>query len=206
MPPPWLAIIDAAIGLTNMALARRRSTPADETEHVPPAEMTPGAPRAFETHLTGVMVSALREVFSRDTKRLDLERDIAETQRALAEAERERAERALRLELRRQAGDREIGRLRLMAGLALIVWLATLILSPRFLAGGSTPRLLLGSSWFFLTGALACVLVAMSRVSRALADPDHDRAPVPEAGAAGALAAWFILTGFVLAGAAALVG
>jgi hypothetical protein len=199
MPPPWLAIIDGAIGLANMALARRRSRPAGE-DHEPPTGMTAEAgPRTLETHMAGVVVAALREVFDRDSKRLELERE-------LAEAERERAERALRLELRRQAGDREIGRLRLVAGLALVVWLATLVLSPRVVAGGLPARILLGSSWFCLAASIACALAALSNVGRALADPDHDHTPVPQPDTTGTLAAWFILMGLVLAGVAALVG
>src|SRR6185436_9870926 len=78
-----------------------------------------GSPRALgnlEARLAGVVVAALKEAFDRDNRRLDLERE-------QAQAERLRAERALRLELARQAVDREIGRLRLTAGVAVACWL-----------------------------------------------------------------------------------
>ena len=71
----------------------------------------------------------LKEAFDRDSRRLDLERE------QLA-AERERAERALRLELRRQAADREIGRLRLLAGIAVASWIGTLFFSARLIGRG----------------------------------------------------------------------
>ena len=89
----------------------------------------PRAPGGLEARLAGVVVAALKEAFDRDTRRLELERE-------QLDAERERAERALRLELQRQAADREIGRLRLLAGVAVAGWLGTLLLAiwPRQLA------------------------------------------------------------------------
>src|SRR5256885_15023371 len=60
------------------------------------------------------------------------------------EAERQRAERALRLELRRQASDREIGRLRLLAGIAVVSWIGTLFFSARLLGGPVAARATLG--------------------------------------------------------------
>ena len=78
----------------------------------------------LETRLAGVVVAALKEAFDRDTRRLDLEHE----QMA---AERLRAERALRLELRRQAADREIARVRLLAAAALASWLGTLFFAGR---------------------------------------------------------------------------
>ena len=109
MPAPWIAIFDAAIGLANMALARRERgrTAAADDSHLPASSDGPAVPATLETHLAGVVVAALKEVFERDSRRLDLERE-------MAEAERQRAERAMRLELLRQAGEREVGRLRLM--------------------------------------------------------------------------------------------
>src|SRR5579862_5357282 len=58
-----------------------------------------------EARLTGVVVAALKEAFDRDHARLELE------QAQMAE-DRRRQEEALRLELRRQAADRELSRLR----------------------------------------------------------------------------------------------
>ena len=111
MPVPWLSIVDTLIGITDIAVRRR--APAPEPEHELRLDDRSGGPLGgLEARLAGVVVAALKEAFDRDTRRLELER-------AELEAERERAERALRLELRRQAGDREIGRLRLLAGIAV---------------------------------------------------------------------------------------
>src|SRR5205823_6031256 len=106
--------------------------------------------RAFghlETRLAGVVVAALKEAFDRDTRRLELERE-------QVEAERARADRALRLELLRQAGEREIGRLRLVAGVAVASWLGTLLFSTRLVAGGAGPKAAIASGWLLLIGAL----------------------------------------------------
>jgi len=79
----------------------------------PETGLVPGGPLAqIETRLAGVVVAALKEAFDRDARRLDLEREALE-------AERQRAERALKLELLRQAADRETSRLRLLAGVAV---------------------------------------------------------------------------------------
>ena len=195
MPAPWIAIFDAAIGLANMALARRERgrTAAADDSHLPAGSDGPAVPATLETHLAGVVVAALKEVFERDSRRLDLERE-------MAEAERQRAERAMRLELLRQAGEREVGRLRLMAGVAVVSWLGTLLLFAR---AGSSPiaaRAALGSGWACLLAALACVFVGLSRVNRTLAFPDHGRDLALQPGPASALAAWFLLAGLGLVG------
>ena len=111
MPVPWLQLIDAALGVANFARGRKapRAAADGQRSQLEPAA---GAPGGLEARLAGVVVAALKEAFDRDTRRLELERE-------QLEAERERAERALRLELQRQAGDREIGRLRLLAGVAV---------------------------------------------------------------------------------------
>src|SRR6478735_5406190 len=75
----------------------------------------------IETRLTNVVVAALKEAFDRDHARLELER-------AQLEEQRRRAEEALRLELRRQAADRELARLRLLGGVALVGWIAAVAL------------------------------------------------------------------------------
>src|SRR5229473_1646796 len=124
MAVPWLGIIDAVIGVTT--LARGRWSPASEQQQLEAGGRNLGG---LETRLAGVVVAALKEAFDRDTRRLELERE------QLA-AERLRAERALKLELLRQSGDREIGRLRLLAGVAVASWIGTLLLSARLIGGG----------------------------------------------------------------------
>src|SRR6184192_2924755 len=113
---PWLRILDMLIGVSDLARGGR-GRPTLEAESAS-QQLAPGS-RALghlETRLAGVVVAALREAFDRDSRRLELERE-------QLEAERARAERVLRLELVRQAGEREIGRLRLIAGVAVASWL-----------------------------------------------------------------------------------
>jgi hypothetical protein len=163
-------------------LARRiRRRPEDEI-----ATMS-GAP--LEARLAGVVVAALKEAFDRDNRRLELEHQ-------QLEAERERAERALRLELRRQAIDREIGRLRLLAGVAAATWIGTLFFSTGLIDGPAAVRVSLGVGWVLLLAALAAAFVGQSHVARALsAGVDVSRAEPPSSGPAGALAPWLICLG-----------
>ena len=96
------------------AAAKRFSTPSRPPGHEQQTE--PPAAQGFvgllENRLTNVVVAALKEAFDRDHARLELER-------AQVDEERRRAEVSLRLELRRQAVDREIARHRLLAGLSM---------------------------------------------------------------------------------------
>src|SRR6185436_12513943 len=129
---------------------------------------------------------ALKEAFDRDTRRLELERE------QLA-AERERAERALRMELQRQAADREIGRLRLLAGVAIAGWLVTLLLA-------AWP----GSRLVATTGAraaLAASFTAQGQVATAMAGaaiPGSAPSGAVSSGNAGAAAPWLIMGGLAL--------
>src|SRR5690349_11101447 len=114
MAVPWLRLLDAAIGITDLARSRKIRTMADNQQQLEAGDRPVAG--ALETRLAGVVVAALKEAFDRDARRIEFERE-------QAAAERERAERALRLELQRQAGDREIGRLRLLAGIAVASWI-----------------------------------------------------------------------------------
>src|SRR5258707_11589412 len=130
MPVPWLQLVDAALGLANFA-RRRRPPPAEGLAQQ--VQLTGQPAAGLEARLAGVVVAALKEAFDRDSRRLDLERE-------QMEMERERAARALKLELLRQAGDREIGRWRFLAALATVSWLATLLLSVRLPGRPLAPR------------------------------------------------------------------
>src|SRR4051812_4910395 len=174
MPVPWLQLIDAALGIANFARGWKEAHPAAPREDgMQPVDAGARTPGGLEARMAGVVVAALKEAFDRDARRLELERE------QLA-AERQRAERALQLELRRQAADREIGRLRLLAGVAVVAFLGTLFLSSRLIAGGIAARGSLGVGWLFLLGAIATSFVAQSRaasvVAGAAADDDGGRA------------------------------
>ncbi|MGE0451012.1 MAG: hypothetical protein AB7Q29_15675 [Vicinamibacterales bacterium] len=197
MAVPWLRLIDAAIGVGDVVRrANARSAAADERAAAPAlSSMLSG----IEAKLAGVVVAALQEAFDRDHQRLELERE-------QIDAERQRAERALRLELRRQAGDREIGRMRLVAGVALASWLGTLLLAPTLLQG--TPgRVALGVGWLLLLLALSGAFAEQSRLSRALAGAD-ERTPsdsIAPAGIGGAAAPWLVVSGLAAAALGVLI-
>ena len=197
MPVPWLQLVDAALGIANFA--RGRKAPEPPTEAGQQIDAATRTPAGLEARLAGVVVAALKEAFDRDSRRLELERE------QLA-AERQRAERLLRLELHRQAGDREIGRLRLLAGVAGTAWIGSLLLLSRVTGGGMSARVTLGFGWLLLLGAIAASFTAQSRVASvtdALASGDDDRRSI-ESGA-GVAALWLMLCGLVLVGLAALL-
>lgn len=192
---PWGQILNSVIGVTDRALSmrRERQSPAED-------DRLSSSPRAFgnlEARLAGVMVAALKEAFDRDTKRLDLERD-------LADAERQRAERALRLELRRQALDREIARLRMTAGVAAAAWIGTLVLAARLIGGSIAARAVLGGGWTCLIAAIAASFLGQSSVTRAASALDARDAPL-ESSPAGNIAAVAVVLGLALAGVAMLI-
>jgi len=199
MPLPWLSLIDAAIGVTDMALSRRgKRRPDPAGDALTATDATTGALGTLETRLAGVVVAALKEAFDRDTRRLDLERE-------QAEAERLRAERALRLELRRQAAEREIGVLRLAAGVAVASLLGTLFFSTKLVDGGAGVRAAVGFGWTFLLAALAASFVGQSMMTRSMARVDLARDEPLPASPAGMLSAVFILLGLALIGGAVLM-
>jgi hypothetical protein len=204
MPVPWLQIIDAVIGVTNFARTRRAGVATDEQQQQQQMEAAARTPGGLEARMAGVVVAALKEAFDRDTRRLELERD------QLA-AERERAERALRLELQRQVADREIGRLRLLAGIAIAGWLVTLLLAiwpgSRMVATVAA-RVALGGGWLLLGAALAASFSAQARVAAvldSLSGGGGDSRGAAMSGPAGPAALWLIVSGLTLVGLAALI-
>jgi hypothetical protein len=186
MGVPWLRLLDAALGLGDVVSRSRARAPEDATRQLMTDSSRLGG---LETRLAGVVVAALKEAFDRDHQRLELERQ-------QIEAERQRAERLLRLERLRQAGDREIGRMRLMAGIALVSWLGTLAIASRML-GGTGGRVALGVGWVCLVGALAAAFSEQSRLTRVLADADDRVTPesITNGGAGGMIAPWLIVIG-----------
>lgn len=192
MAVPWLRLLDAVIGVTDLARSRRIRSLASDGESRAMAEAGGRAPGAFEARLAGVVVGALKEAFDRDRHRLDLERE-------QLEAERRRAERAQQLELLRQAADREIARLRLLAGLAVVVWLGSLLVLARAASLGLGARVTLGSGWLLLLAAIAASFSGQSSVARAV---EKDRTP-PET--LGAAALWLTIAGLALVAITALL-
>jgi hypothetical protein len=202
MAVPWLRIIDSVLGISDVVRAAKGRPAAQEERDlagVPRGSGAAGGP--LEARLAGVVVAALKEAFDRDHQRLELERQ------QMAE-ERARAERALRLELLRQAGDRELGRLRLLAAVAVASWLGTLFFATRLVAGALGGRIALGAGWVLLLAALGSAFSGQSRVARALGaiDDRTQTADVTAAGAAGAIAPWLIVAGLAVIAFGVLLG
>lgn len=169
------------------ATRRFREKPRDETG-LAPAQTPAGLAGQIEARLTNVVVAALKEAFDRDHARLELER-------AQIEEQRRRAEEALRLELRRQVLDRELGRLRLLAGTALVGWLSSvLVLGARAAAMPPVSRIVLASGWLLLLGSLAAAFVAQGRINAVVINEDA----TSPSGAGGAAALWLLIAGLAL--------
>ena len=196
MAIPWLRVFDAVVGVADLALGfRTKRRPIDD-----PMDLYAGGrgPTSLEARLAAVVVAALKEAFDRDARRLDFERE-------QLEAERRRAERALRVESLRQAGDRELARLRFAAGIATVCWIVTLFLSVQLRGGAPVARVALGIGWAFLLGSMAAAFIGQSGVGRTLVglDPDGDSPLQPTV--AGLLAPWFIVIGLALVGLALFI-
>lgn len=149
MPLPWLRLLDGFLGARDIVRAVRDRSAAES------------AATSLEMPLVGVVVGALREAFNRDAERIELERQ-------RLEEERRRAERAMRLELLRQAGDREISRLRLLGGAALVSLFVALFLATRVPDAAIAARVLTGLGALMLLGSLAAAFAAHAQVSRLL--------------------------------------
>jgi hypothetical protein len=188
-----MRVLDTVGGLIQMS-TRFRRTPETDLQ----APMGSGGPLGqLEARLAGVVVAALKEAFDRDRARMDLER----TQ---MEAERERAEAALRAELRRQAAERALGQLRMIAVMAFGVLMVSAALGV-WLPGMRMlgPRVLMGTAWVLAIGALGTAFAAWQQVSAwtctpgPLADTAGAVSPVHRAAAA---APWLLVGALALTG------
>lgn len=178
-----IAFRDAARRLKDPSGAAKPETSLSQTT-------AQGIAGQIESRLTNVVVAALKEAFDRDHARLELER-------AQIEEQRRRAEEALRLELRRQTVDREIGRLRLLAGTALVGWIASI--AVLFVHQANVPsRAVLGAGWLLLLGALGTAFAAQGRVNA-------ERIDTPARADAGALPLWLLIAGLAATAISLLV-
>ena len=190
---------DALMALRDAAAKLRGggepAPPRDEPTaltYVPPGG---GLAGQLEARLTNVVVAALKEAFDRDHARLELER-------AQLDEQRRRAEEAMRLELRRQAADRELGRLRMLAATALVGWIASvLVLGVRLDTATTLARVILGGGWLLLLGALASAFTAQGRIS---AYVPESNTPL-DAGPAAVAALWLLVAGLALSAISLLI-
>jgi hypothetical protein len=184
MPIPWVRLFNAL--LYGIDLGRAGTGLAHMREGGP---MTGAIPRGawFE---------------ERERRRMELERE-------RMDVERQRVERALKLDLLRQAGDREIGRLRLMAAIAAASLIGVLVffgqvVSTLFAALRPGTRLTLIGGWILILIALVLSCSGQARVALSLAQvTDPTGTERPTAGMVGTLVPWLIALGLALVGLAA---
>lgn len=185
----WLRVLDAVGGLVELSSRFRRPPPGGDL-----ASAAGARAGGLETRLAGVLVAALKEAFDRDSARMELER-------SQVEAERQRAEQALRAELHRQAAERALAHLRLIAVIAVSVWalsaaLAAWLPGMRFTA----PRTLLGLGWAASFGALGCAFAGWRTVLAWSVEATAERREPLSAAAAP----WLLLAALALTGASLL--
>lgn len=181
----WMKILGTVTTLAQVGAQLRRPVP-DLSQ--------PGT--SLEHRLAGVVVAALKEAFDRDRARMDLERETVE-------AERARAERALAAELRRQAADRALMQIKLIAIFAGLVLLISAVLAAW--VGGmrvGTPAILLAVGWAMALATLGCVFAAWQQVSVWASSPEP-----PPAGSSrlAATAPWLLIASLVFVAASLLL-
>jgi hypothetical protein len=171
--------------------AKKEETKKDEARDRPPSSAYPPPTPSFadqvEARLTNVVVAALKEAFDRDHARLELEREHLEEQRR-------RAEETMRLELQREAIDREIGRLRLLAAAGLIGWIASVVLLVTRGQEASVSSAVLIAACALLLGSVGFAFSAQANAGASMRD--SDAAPKSTAGNASL---WLLLAGLALA-------
>src|SRR5256885_17134347 len=88
MALPWLQILDAVIGVTDLARSRKirklSQESAEASQHLEGSRGGAGL-GGIEARLAGVVVAALKEAFERDTHRLQLGRQQLEAGRQRAQ-------------------------------------------------------------------------------------------------------------------------
>jgi hypothetical protein len=197
----WLRVAEVVGGLVELSSRFRRPPPGDDLA-------AGGAGRAggtLETRLAGVLVAALKEAFDRDSTRMELER-------SQVESERRRAELALRAELHRQAAERALAHLRLVAIVAVAAFALSAALAV-WLPGmrAAAPRALLGAGWAASFAALGCAFagwrtILSSSVAVATESPAGGSTMMERREPTTAAAApWLLITALALIAASLLV-
>jgi hypothetical protein len=191
----WLRVLDTIGGFAQIAGRVRRGAGPD-------ASLTAGGGAGglgqLEARLAGVVVAALKEAFDRDRARLDLEQ-------AHLAAERERAEAALRAELRRQSADRALVQLRIVAIMAIAVWMLSAALSI-WLPGmrGGVARFCLGAGWALAIAALGGAFAGSRHVATWSAEPPASPVVAVPHHAGATAAPWLLIGALVLTAASLL--
>jgi hypothetical protein len=195
----WMRVLDTVNGLAQLT-GRFRRPAADEGADLLSSPAGRGPIGALEARLAGVLVAALKEAFDRDSTRLEMER-------SQIDAERARAEEALRAELRRQAGERALGQLRMIAVMAIGAWALSTALSvwvPGMRAG--VPRVLVALGWGLALAALATAFTGWQRISSWTAETRSSGGAVnvPFQAPAAVAAPWLLIGALALMAASLL--
>jgi hypothetical protein len=193
-----LKAFDAVMAFRDAARGLRRDdtqSPVEPTSSLATTAVASGIAGQVEARLTNVVVAALKEAFDRDHARLELER-------AQLDEQRRRAEEAMRMELRRQAAERELQRLRLLAGTALVGWIASVVVLVVRLGAVSLPgRAVMAVGWVLLLGALGAAFSAQGRVGTFMPDGNQ---PL-DSGTAGSTALWLLIAGLAVSAMSVLL-
>jgi hypothetical protein len=180
-----LKVFDTVMAVRGTRKEERAEEPSSAAEVRQPA---PTFGEQLETRLTNVVVAALKEAFDRDRTRLELER-------AQVDEQRRRTEEMIRIELRRQAADRELGRLRLLAAVALVGWIASLVLlTTRLSHMSASSRGVLIAGFLLLLGSIAASFLGQSRIGTCMSETDTP----PESGPAGNAALLLLVAGMAI--------
>jgi len=171
--------------------AKKEETKKDESRERTTSSAYPPPTTSFadqvEARLTNVVVAALKEAFDRDHARLELEREHLEEQRR-------RAEETMRLELQREAIDREIGRLRLLAAAGLVGWIASVVLLVTRGQQVAVSSAVLIAACALLLGSVGCAFSAQANAGASVRESDA----LPKS-TAGTASLWLLLAGLALA-------
>jgi hypothetical protein len=189
----WMRVLDTVSGLAQLTGRFRRGSGLEASEGLPAG----GPLGGLETRLAGVLVAALKEAFDRDSTRLEMER-------SQIDAERQRAEEALRAELRRQAGERALGQLRMIAVMAICGWALSAALGV-WLPGMRTglPWALLAAGWALAMATLGTAFAGWQRISAWTAET-RAGAVEPLSAPAAAAAPWLLIGALALTAASLL--
>jgi len=192
MGVPWMKVLDTVSSLAQLSGRFRREPGAD-----PAAPPGAGGPMALEARLAGVVVAALQEAFDRDRARMDLER-------SQVEGEQRRAAEALAAELRRQAAERALGQLRLIAIISVGVWMLSAVLAA-WLPGmrDGVSRTLIGGGWALAFASIGCAFAGWQGISE-WSGAAGAGVTTPPSSAAAAAAPWLLLAALALVGASLL--
>lgn len=195
---PWLRALDLAFGIVDVV--RRRKIRRLSEEQAALVERGSETFDPSDTSIAGVVDAAVKQALSRDARRMEAERE-------RLDADRLRAERVAKMEAIRQAGDRELGRLRLLTAVAVASWIGTLLAALRLASGAAGARAAMGGAWMLLLAAIALSFAAQARVTDLLARSDEGGSAQPSAMRSifGQMATAFLIAGLAMAGLAILV-